>query len=163
MSEPARVGRLWHGVCGWQGVYKVMNEPLSGQSGWYTISQEQINQFADVTEDHQYLHVDPERASKTPLGGTVAHGFLYLSLLPHLMLDDLVAKIGQATILNYGVNRLRFIHPVRSGSSVRLNWKVASEQDKGQGQLLAIDVVMEIQGQDKPAMMAEWLLYVMDE
>jgi len=98
-----------------------MNSQLRGQSNWFTISQQKINQFADVTLDHQYLHVDPERAAKTPLGGTVAHGFLYLLLLPHLMLDELMAQIGEVTILNYGVNHLRFITPVYAGSSVQLN------------------------------------------
>lgn len=139
-----------------------MSELPKGQSDWFTISQEQINQFADVTMDHQYLHIDPERAAKTPLGGTIAHGFLYLSLLPHLMLDELTGQIGQSTILNYGVNRLRFLAPVHAGSSVRLNWNVLSEQDKGQGQLLTVDVGIEIEGETKPAMMAEWLLYIMD-
>ena len=139
-----------------------MSEQLCGQSDWFTISQEQINQFADVTKDHQYLHVDPERASKTPLGGTIAHGFLYLSLLPHLMLDALREKIGQVTILNYGVNRLRFITPVRADSSIRLNWTVLSDQKKGEGRLLTIEVTIETQKGDKPAMMAEWLLYIAD-
>jgi acyl dehydratase len=139
-----------------------MSELPKGLSEWFTISQEQINEFADVTKDHQYLHVDPERAAKTPLGGTIAHGFLYLSLLPHLMLDELLGQTGQATILNYGVNRLRFLAPVSAGSSVRLNWNVLSEQDKGQGRLLTVDVSIEIQGETKPALMAEWLLYLMD-
>lgn len=139
-----------------------MSELPKGQSGWFTINQEQINEFADVTKDHQYLHVDPERAAKTTLGGTIAHGFLYLSLLPHLMLDELLGQIGPATILNYGVNRLRFLAPVGAGSSVRLNWNVLSEQDKGQGRLLTVDVSIEIQDETKPALMAEWLLYLMD-
>ncbi len=139
-----------------------MSKQLSGQSDWFTISQEQINQFADVTLDHQYLHVDPEKAAKTPLGGTVAHGFLYLSLLPHLMLDELMAQIGEVTILNYGVNRLRFIAPVRAGSSVRLNWNLLSEEDKGEGRLLTVDATIEIQGENKPALLAEWLLYILD-
>ena len=139
-----------------------MSEQLCGQSDWFTISQEQINQFADVTKDYQYLHVDPERASKTPLGGTIAHGFLYLSLLPHLMLDALLEKIGQVTILNYGVNRLRFITPVRADSSIRLNWTVLSDQEKGEGRLLTIEVIIETQKGGKPAMMAEWLLYIAD-
>jgi acyl dehydratase len=137
------------------------NKKICGQSGWFTISQEQINQFADVTLDHQYLHVDPTRASKSPLGGTVAHGFLYLSLIPHLMLDELLEQLGQMTILNYGVNRLRFITPVRAESSIRLNWQLLSEQDKGDGQLLTVEVVIDIQGCDKPALMAEWLLYAL--
>jgi acyl dehydratase len=139
-----------------------MSELPKGQSDWFTINQEQINEFADVTKDHQFLHVDPERAAKTPLGGTIAHGFLYLSLLPHLMLEELLGQIGPATILNYGVNRLRFLAPVRADSSVRLNWNVLSEQDKGQGRLLTVDVSIEIQGETKPALMAEWLLYLMD-
>lgn len=139
-----------------------MSKQLSGQSDWFTISQEQINQFADVTLDHQYLHVDPERAAKTPLGGTVAHGFLYLSLIPHLMLDELMAQIGEVTVLNYGVNRLRFVTPVRAGSSVRLNWKLLSEEDKGEGQLMTVDISIEIKGESKPALLAEWLLYVLD-
>jgi acyl dehydratase len=137
-----------------------MSEQLCGQSGWFTINQNQINQFADVTQDHQYLHVDPERAAKTPQGGTIAHGFLYLSLLPHLMLDELLGQIGQVTILNYGVNRLRFIAPVYEGSSVRLNWKVISDEGKGEGRLLTVEAVMDIQGGSKPAMIGEWLLYI---
>ena len=139
-----------------------MSDLPRGQSSWFTINQEQINKFADVTKDHQYLHVDPERAAKTPLGGTIAHGFLYLSLLPHLMLDELLGQIGQATILNYGVNRLRFLAPVHAGRRVRLNWNVLLDQDKGQGRLLTVDVSIEIEDETKPALMAEWLLYLMD-
>ena len=137
-----------------------MSEQLCGQSDWVIINQDQINQFADVTQDHQYLHVDPERAAKTPLGGTIAHGFLYLSLIPHLMLDELLNQIGQVTILNYGMNRLRFIAPVHEGSSVRLNWKVLSDEAKGDGRLLTVEAVMDIQGGNKPALMGEWLLYI---
>ena len=140
-----------------------MSEQLSGQSDWFTITQEQINQFADITLDHQYIHVDTERAAKTPLGGTIAHGFLYLSLLPHLMLDDFQEKLGSATILNYGVNHLRFITPVKSDSCVRLNWKVLSQEEKGEGELFTSEVVIEVQGVDKPAMLAEWLLFVIRE
>lgn len=139
-----------------------MSKQLSGQSDWFVISQEQINQFADVTLDHQYLHVDLEKAAKTPLGGTVAHGFLYLSLIPHLMLDELMEQIGEVTVLNYGVNRLRFITPVRAGSSVRLNWNLLSEEEKGEGRLMTVDVSIDIQGEKKPALLAEWLLYVLD-
>lgn len=137
-----------------------MSEQLCGQSDWFTINQDRINQFADVTQDHQYLHVDTERAAKTPLGGTIAHGFLYLSLIPHLMLDELLNQIGQVAILNYGMNRLRFIAPVHEGSSVRLNWKVLSDEAKGDGRLLTVEAVMDIQGGSKPALMGEWLLYI---
>jgi acyl dehydratase len=137
-----------------------MSEQLCGQSDWFAINQDRINQFADVTQDHQYLHVDTERAANTPLGGTIAHGFLYLSLIPHLMLDELLNQIGQVTILNYGMNRLRFIAPVHEGSRVRLNWKVLSDDAKGDGRLLTVEAVMEIQGGSKPALMGEWLLYI---
>lgn len=137
-----------------------MSEQRSGQSEWFAISQEQVDQFADVTCDHQYLHVDSERAAKTPLGGTIVHGFFYLSLLPHLMLDELFEKLGEMTVLNYGVNRLRFLSPVPVGSEIRLNWKVVSEENKGDGRLLVVDVVMDIKGCDKPALVAEWLLFV---
>ena len=139
-----------------------MNSQLRGQSNWFTISQQKINQFADVTLDHQYLHVDPERAAKTPLGGTVAHGFLYLSLLPHLMLDELMAQIGEVTILNYGVNRLRFITPVYAGSSVQLKWVLLSDKVKGEGRLLTVDISINIKDKNKPALLAEWLLYILD-
>lgn len=139
-----------------------MNSQLRGQSNWFTISQQKINQFADVTLDHQYLHVDPERAAKTPLGGTVAHGSLYLSLLPHLMLDELMAQIGEVTILNYGVNRLRFITPVYAGSSVQLNWVLLSDKVKGEGRLLTVDISINIKDKNKPALLAEWLLYILD-
>jgi len=139
-----------------------MNSQLRGQSNWFTISQQKINQFADVTLDHQYLHVDPERAAKTPLGGTVAHGFLYLSLLPHLMLDELMAQIGEVTILNYGVNLLRFITPVYAGSSVQLNWVLLSDKVKGEGRLLTVDISINIKDKNKPALLAEWLLYILD-
>ena len=78
------------------------------------------------------------------------------------MLDELMEQIGEVTILNYGANRLRFIAPVRSGSNVRLNWKLLSEEQKGEGRLLTVDVSIDIQGEQKPALLAEWLLYILD-
>ena len=138
-----------------------MTQSISGQSDWFEITQAQINQFADATHDHQYLHVDQQRAAEGPFGTTIAHGFLYLSMVPHMMLDDLLAIIGDATVINYGVNGLRFISPVPVGSSIRLNWKVLSEEQRSKGRLLTVDIGIEIQGVKKPAMAAEWLLYIL--
>ena len=137
-----------------------MDEPLCGQSDWFAISQEQVNQFADVTCDHQYLHVDQERAANTIFGGTIVHGFYYLSLIPHLMLDELFPKLGDVTVLNYGVNQLRFLTPVPVGGEVRLNWRVVSEENKGDGRLLVVEVVMDLKGGKKPALGAESVLYI---
>ena len=138
-----------------------MIQPISGQSDWFEITQAQINQFADATHDHQYLHVDEQRAADGPFGKTIAHGFLYLSMGPHMMLDDLLAFIGDATVINYGVNGLRFISPVPVGSRIRLNWQVLSDEPKGKNRLLTVEIGIEIQGVEKPAMAAEWLLYIL--
>lgn len=138
-----------------------MTQPMSGQSDWFEITQAQINQFADATHDHQYLHVDQQRAAEGPFGKTIAHGFLYLSMVPHMMLDDLLAIIGDATVINYGVNGLRFISPVPVGSRIRLNWQVLSDEPKGKNRLLTVEIGIEIQGVEKPAMAAEWLLYIL--
>ncbi|MFT7267153.1 MAG: acyl dehydratase [Porticoccus sp.] len=139
-----------------------MAEQISGKSEWIEISQEQINQFADVTGDHQCIHVSPERAAKTKFGGPVAHGFLSLSLIPHLIMEALVDQIGRSTVLNYGVNRLRFIVPIRPRNSIRLHWNVVCTEQKKNGLLLTIDVVIEIKGEEKPALTAEWLVYIID-
>ncbi|WP_438950930.1 MaoC family dehydratase [Porticoccus sp.] len=138
-----------------------MTQSISGQSDWFEITQAQINQFADATHDHQYLHVDQQRAAEGPFGKTIAHGFLYLSMVPYLMLDDLLAIIGDATVINYGVNGLRFISPVPVGSHIRLNWRVLSDEPRGKGRLLTVEVGVEIQHDPKPAMVAEWLLYIL--
>ncbi len=138
-----------------------MSELPSGLSDWYTITQQQIDHFADATYDHQYLHVNREKAAAGPFGKTIAHGFLYLSMVPHMMLDDLLAIIGDCTVLNYGVNRLRFMSPVTVDSRIRLRWQVTSRETQGQGTRYAVDLLMEIEGGDKPVMAAEWLLYVL--
>lgn len=138
-----------------------MNELPRGLSNWYTITQQQIDQFADATYDHQYLHVDREKAAEGPFGKTIAHGFLYLSMVSHMMLDDLLAIIGEGTVLNYGVNRLRFVSPVTVDSRIRLHWQVTSTETQGEGTRYTVDLLMEIEGSDKPAMAAEWLLYIL--
>lgn len=129
-----------------------------GLSKWITIDQSMIDRFADLTDDHQFIHVDAERASKTPMGGTIAHGFLTLSMLGGLAT---VADIGMANAtmgFNYGFNKVRFITPVRSGSRVRARFTLIAMEERSPGQWMAtMGVSVEIEGQDKPALTAEWL------
>ena len=130
----------------------------TGVSPWITISQEDINTFADVTGDHQFIHVDPEAAKATPFGGTIAHGFLTLSLLSqmasHAMLVPDSVKMG----VNYGFERVRFIAPVRAGKSVRGRFTLAAADEKRPGQWQFVHhVTVEIEGEDKPALCADWI------
>ena len=126
-------------------------------SEWLTIDQERINNFADATNDHQFIHVDPEKA--TPLfGSTIAHGFLSLSLIPHLTSQAVLAPENLKHVFNYGLDKVRFINPVNVGSKVRTLSKVVSVDDKGDGRyLMKTEITMEIDGVDKPAFVAESL------
>ena len=134
-----------------------IGEPI-GTGDWLTIDQERIDAFADATLDHQFIHVDEEQASKTPLGGTIAHGFLTLSLVPYFTAQVGVMPENLAMMFNYGLDRLRFISPVKSGSEVRAHGKLLDVSEKGPGQLLIkIEITVEIKGEDKPAMVAETL------
>ena len=128
-----------------------------GTSEWFEVDQERINQFADTTLDHQFIHVDPEKA--TPLfGSTIAHGFLSLSLIPHLTSQAVLAPENLKHVFNYGLDKVRFINPVNVGSKVRTHSKVASIDDKGDGRyLMKTEITMEIKGVDKPAFVAESL------
>ena len=127
-------------------------------SKWLVIDQDQINLFADATHDHQYIHVDPERAAATPLGATIAHGFLTLSLVPHLAEDQVVCPEGLVMAFNYGLNKVRFIQPVKAGSEVRLHSKILSVIEKDPGRiLLTTEATVEIKGEKKPALIAETL------
>ena len=129
-----------------------------GASDWVTIDQDRVNRFADVTEDHQFIHVDPERAKLTPFGGTIAHGFLTLSLMSAMSYDAVGALEGVTMGVNYGFDKLRFIAPVPVGSKVRGRFKLLSAEDKGGGRwLIKHEVTVEIEGADKPALIAEWL------
>ena len=129
-------------------------------SDWVEVTQAMIDQFADATGDHQFIHVDPERASATPFGGTIAHGFLTLSLMPLL-----ASKVPDAPQLanikmgvNYGGNTVRFLTPVRSGSRVRGRFKLLSFEEKRPGQFQqTTGFTVEIEGSDKPALVAEWI------
>ncbi len=120
-----------------------------------------MNRFADVTLDHQYIHIDPERAAQTPFGRTIAHGFLTMSLMVHLAEDVAIKPANAVMGINYGFDRLRFLSPVPVGSRIRYGATVASVTDKGGGQVLfKYDVTVEIEGSDKPALVAEWLSMV---
>ncbi|MBN1238429.1 MAG: MaoC family dehydratase [Gammaproteobacteria bacterium] len=123
-----------------------------------TIDQQRVDRFADVTEDHQFVHVDPERAAATPFGGTIAHGLLTLSLIVHLCLD-FVPKIERTKLLvNYGFDKVRFSAPVRVGRRIRATAALADVLERKPGQiLLKLDVTIEVEGETKPALKAEWL------
>jgi len=128
-----------------------------GTSEWMVIDQNRINDFADTTEDHQFLHVDVEAAKATPFGGTIAHGFLTLSLLPTLM-DRACGMPDAKMSINYGLNKLRFLNPVRSGKQVRAHFKQLDLHEKRENQWQqTVEVVVEIEGEEKPALLAEWI------
>jgi acyl dehydratase len=127
-----------------------------GTSEWVEITQEQVNQFAEATGDHQWIHVDPEMAKQGPFGRTIAHGYLTLSLLPQLM-PQVMRIEGQAMGVNYGIEKVRFTSPVPVGSRVRLHAKLVGSEAKGGGHLNKIGVQMEVEGQEKPAMVGEVL------
>ena len=127
-----------------------------GRSNWLTIDQERINLFAEATGDFQFIHVDPVKAAHTPFGGTIAHGFLSLSLIPKLMEDILVLPEGVKMVVNYGLDSVRFIQPVKVNSNVRLKVDLTEVTEKKPGQwLLKATATLEIEGQEKPAYVAE--------
>jgi len=129
-------------------------------SDWVEVTQAMIDTFADATGDHQFIHVDPERAKLTPFGGTVAHGFLTLSLMPLLAskIPDAPRVEGVRMGVNYGSNRVRFLQPVRSGKRVRGRFTLLAFDEKRPGQWQqTLEVTVEIEGEDKPAMIAEWI------
>ena len=129
-----------------------------GTSDWVTITQEEVNLFADATGDHQWIHVDPERAKDGPFGTTIAHGFMTLSLLPRLMHDMYTVK-GIKLAINYGLNKVRFPSPVPVGSKVRAQSTLVGAEDLGNKTVqLTVSTTIEIEGAAKPACVAESLL-----
>ncbi len=127
-----------------------------GRSEWLTIDQERINLFAQATGDYQFIHVDPVKAAQTPFGTTIAHGLLSLSLMPKLMEDILVLPEGLKMVINYGLDSVRFIQPVKVDSRVRLKVELSDATEKKPGQwLLKAIATLEIEGQGKPAYIAE--------
>lgn len=129
-----------------------------GVSRWFEIDQKRIDTFADVTEDWQFIHVDPDKAASTPFGGTVAHGFLTLSMLAAMAYDGMPKLAGRVMGVNYGFDKIRFITPVRSGSRVRARFKLLEISPRSPKEFLAkSEVTVEIDGAEKPAVVAEWL------
>jgi len=132
-----------------------------GTSDWLTITQEAVNQFADATGDHQWIHVDPERAKNGPFGTTIAHGFMTLSLLPALM-HKMYTVEGIKLAINYGLNKVRFPSPVPVGSKVRATSTLTKVEDLGKGALqLTVSTTVSTEGSDKPACVAESILRYM--
>jgi acyl dehydratase len=130
-----------------------------GVTDWFLIDQDRVNAFADTTLDHQFIHVDPDKAAMTPFGGTIAHGFLTLSLLPHFLESAAVPIAGTLMAVNYGTDKVRFIQPVKVGSRIRARAVLADADERKPGQwLLKETVTVEIEGEEKPAMVAEALM-----
>lgn len=129
-----------------------------GTSRWFLVDQARIDAFAEVTEDRQFIHVDPEAATRTPFGGTIAHGYLTLSLLSAMAADAVPAIQGATMSLNYGFNSIRFLSPVRVDRKIRARFvlKEMKARDAGNWQS-AFEVTVEIEGEDRPALIAEWL------
>ena len=130
-----------------------------GASDWFEVTQSRINDFADATEDHQWIHIDVERAkTDSPFHSTIAHGFLTLSLLPHLVSQAIKVQGDFKMGINYGLNRLRFVSPVPAGSRVRASLTLQAVEDVTGGHQITWSVTCEIEGGQKPALVAEWLV-----
>jgi acyl dehydratase len=145
-------------------IWKAAEGQDEGVGEWMEIGQDRIDQFADVTIDHQFIHVDPERAKDTPFGGTIAHGFLTLSMLTHL--DTTIPKGDPARFegvvmgVNYGFDKVRFVSPVRAGSRVRARSTLAAVELKGDAIQTTRTMTVEIEGEDRPALVADWITRV---
>ncbi|WP_414900056.1 MaoC family dehydratase [Sphingomonas flavalba] len=137
----------------------LIGQPL-GTSDWLTVSQDMIDRFADATGDHQFIHVDPERAAATPFGGTIAHGFLSLSLMSALYeTTDMPRPAGIRIGVNYGGDKTRFLTPVRSNKRVRAHFRLLAFDEKQPGRYQqTIEYVLEIEGEEKPALVSEWIM-----
>ncbi len=130
-----------------------------GTSDWVEITQDRINKFAEATDDHQFIHVNEEAAKMTPFGGTIAHGFLTLSMIPYLtQQSDVPRPDGIKMAVNYGGNKTRFLNPVKSGKRIRGRWKLLGMEEKRPGQWQqTVEITVEIEGEDKPALICEWI------
>ena len=133
-----------------------------GSSDWFLVTQEQVNAFANVTGDSQFIHIDPEKASLTPFEGTIAHGFLSLSMLSYFANNGCGVTIADARLfINYGFDQIRFVHPVRVGAKIRAHSKLLSVDEKKTGEiLLKLHVNVEIESIEKPALIADWLVMI---
>lgn len=129
-----------------------------GASDWVTMEQPRIDAFADATEEWQFIHVDRDAAARTPFGGTIAHGFLTLSMISRMGGDVMLIPQATTIVVNYGLDRVRFLAPVRSGKRIRGRFSLDSAEEKAPGQILTrYTVTVDIEGEDKPALTAQWL------
>ncbi|RNL82109.1 MaoC family dehydratase [Halostreptopolyspora alba] len=128
-----------------------------GYSDWLTVTQERINQFAEATGDHQWIHVDPERAAEGPFGTTIAHGYLSLSLLPHFGPQVYTIAKRPKMGINYGLNRVRFLQPVKVGSRIRDGIELVEVKETSNGLLVTTKHTLEIEGEERDALVAEAL------
>jgi acyl dehydratase len=135
------------------GLLDVLGQSVTAEE-WFPVEQERIDAFADTTDDHQWIHVDPERASRGPFGATVAHGYLTLSLVPRLT-DGLVEVGGTGLVVNYGLDRVRFLQPVTAGSRIRASTTIRTAEPTPQGVRAGFTITVEIEGATKPALIAE--------
>ena len=144
--------------------FKNLADTELGPSEWLLIDQERINRFADATDDYQFIHVDPEKAAATPFGSTIAHGFLSLSLLPHLLVQIMPIPEGIVMGINYGTDKVRFSVPVHVNSRVRARARIEKVSARNGGQYMVKSrVTLEIEGRQRPAVVAEILsLYVVE-
>ena len=144
-------------------LFKPVEGEESATGDWMEVDQEKIDQFADVTLDHQFIHIDPERAKDTPFGTTIAHGFLTLSLLTHLGASaqpenpDPARFKGMVMGVNYGFDKVRFVSPVKVGSRIRVHSLLSSVELKGNAVQQTRTMTVEIDGQEKPALVADWI------
>jgi len=136
-----------------------VGEPL-GTSDWFEVTQERVNQFADATDDHQWIHVDEERAKAGPFGGTIAHGYMTVSLIPALS-HSIFSVETDGPRLNYGLNKVRFPNPVKVGSRVRAHATLAELVDVPAGKQLVVGYTIEIEGESKPACVAETVVLLL--
>lgn len=140
------------------GMLAHVGRPL-GTSDWFVMDQARIDAFADTTEDHQFIHVDPVRAADTMFGGTVAHGMLTLSMMSGMAYGALPVMEGMSASVNYGFDKVRFITPVQSGARIRGQFTLADAQMRGGDKLMCrLEAIVEIEGEDRPALTAEWLI-----
>lgn len=148
-----------HASTGFATAYRQRIGEEVGVSEWMQVSQELIGAFADLTHDHQFIHVDAERAAaETPFGGTIAHGFLTLALLSHMASQARPQVEVSAMAVNYGFDKVRFLNPVPAGARVRGRFQLIAAEERSQGELtLCHRVTVEIEGHDRPALVADWL------
>jgi len=137
-------------------LFELVGQDL-GVSDWFQIDQDRINQFADVTEDHQFIHVDPIRAADSPFNGTIVHGMLTLSMIVHLC-DNFVPSVeGVRMVINYGFDRVRFAAPMKVDGRIRTAAKLIEAKERSGQILVKVKVTIEIENESKPALVAEWL------